>query len=349
MTAVDLRSDTLTMPTADMRRAMAEAELGDDVFGEDPTINRLEQRAAELMGKQAAVFVASGTMGNLLGVLSLGHAGQEVIADADSHMFMSEGAGAAALCGVQVRQIPTAAGVMSADQVRGAVRPTDDYHAPLTAAVCVEDTHNRHGGVAWPQEALRAVREVAREHGLAVHMDGARIFNAAVAQDVPADEIAAVADTVTFCVSKGLGAPVGSVLCGSVEVIDRARRWRKAVGGGWREAGVLAAAGLWALDHMVDRLAEDHANARTLAEGLAELPGVGIDLSRVQTNIVRFELTGTTAAEFLSGCRQYGLLGGGSGHAVRFVTHFGIEAADIQHALAVCSDLLPAGASPVSR
>jgi len=328
------------MPTAGMRRAMADAELGDDVFGEDPTINRLERRAAELMGKEAAVFVASGTMANLLGLLSFARSGQEVIADADSHLFVSEGAGAAALGGVQVRQIPTAAGVMAAEQVRAAVRPTDDYHAPLTAAVCVENTHNRHGGVLWPLEALRAVREVADEHGLAVHMDGARIFNAAVAQGAAPDEIAAVADTVTFCVSKGLGAPVGSVLCGSAEVIDRARRWRKAVGGGWREAGVLAAAGLWALDHMVDRLVDDHANARTLAEGLAELPGVRIDLTRVQTNIVRFELTGTSASDFLAGCRERGVLGGGSGRAVRFVTHFGVEAADVQHALSACADVL---------
>jgi threonine aldolase len=342
VTAVDLRSDTLTMPTDDMRRAMAQAELGDDVFGEDPTINRLESRAAELMGKQAAVFVASGTMGNLLGVLSLARSGQEVIADADSHIVMSEGAGAAALGGIQVRQVPTQAGVMTSAQVRAFIRPTDDYHAPLTAAVCVENTHNRHGGVIWPLEALVDVRGVADEHGIAVHMDGARVFNAAIAQGVAARDIASAADTVTFCVSKGLGAPVGSVLCGSAEVIDSARRWRKAVGGGWREAGVLAAAGLWALDHMVDRLADDHVNARTLAEGLAELPGIKIDLSRVQTNIVRFELTGMNASHFLAACRERQVLGGGSGRAVRFVTHFGIEAADIQSALAACAQVLSA-------
>ena len=337
------------MPTAEMRRAMAEAELGDDVFGEDPTINRLEQRAAQLMAKEDAVFVASGTMGNLLGVLALAQAGQEVIADADSHLFMSEGAGAAALGGVQVRQLPTDAGVMSPEQVWAAVRPTDDYHAPLTAAICVENTHNRHGGVLWPLAALRAVRDVASERGLAVHMDGARIFNAAVALGAEVGEIASTADTVTFCVSKGLGAPVGSVLCGSGPVIDRARRWRKAVGGGWREAGVLAAAGLWALDHMIERLADDHANARTLAEGLAELPGVRIDLTRVQTNIVRFELTDMSAPEFLAGCRDRGVLGGGSGRAVRFVTHFGIEAVDVQHALSACSELLSESRSRAVR
>jgi threonine aldolase len=190
---------------------------------------------------------------------------------------------------------------------------------------------------------------VAEEHGVAVHMDGARIFNAAVAQGTAVGEIASLADTVTFCISKGLGAPVGSVLCGPSEVIDRARRWRKAVGGGWREAGVLAAAGLWALDHMVDRLANDHANARTLAEGLAELPGVRIDLSRVQTNIVRFELTSMSAPEFVAGCRERGVFGGGSGRAVRFVTHFGIDAADVQYALSACSDVLSASDSQVER
>src|SRR5262249_43013497 len=211
--------------------------------------------------------------------------------------------------GVQVRQVPTDAGVMSAEQVRAAIRPGDDYHAPLTAAVCVENTHNRHGGVLWPPAALRAVREVATERGLAVHMDGARIFNAAVALGADVGEIASTADTVTFCVSKGLGAPVGSVLCGSGPAIDRARRWRKALGGGWREAGVLAAAGLWALDHMIERLADDHTNARTLAEGLAELPGVRIDLRRVQTNIVRFELTDMTAPEVLARCPDRGVFG----------------------------------------
>src|SRR2546429_722260 len=200
-----MRSDTLTMPTAEMRRAMAEAELGDDVFGEDPTVNRLEARAAELLDKEAAVFVASGTMGNLLAVLSLARSGQEVIADADSHLFVNEGGGAAALGGIQIRQLTTAAGVMSAEEVRAAVRSTDDHHEPLTAAVCVEDTHNRHGGVVWPLEALRAVRQGADEHGLALHMDGARLFKAAVAQGAPAADIAAVADSVTLCVSEGLG------------------------------------------------------------------------------------------------------------------------------------------------
>lgn len=341
--AVDLRSDTLTMPTPDMRRVMAAAELGDDVFGEDPNVNALEERAASLAGKQAAVFVVSGTMGNLLGVLSLARSGEEVIADAESHLFLGEGAGPAALGGIQLRQVATEAGVMTAEQVRRAARPTDDVHQPVTAAVAVENTHNHAGGVVWPIEVLRSVSEAAAELGIAVHMDGARIFNAAIALGVPAGDIAAYADTVTFCLSKGLGAPVGSVLCGPSDVIGRARRWRKALGGGWREAGVLAAAGLWALDHMVDRLAEDHSNARTLAEGLAELPGVRVDLSRVQTNIVRFEVTSMTAAEFVSACSAAAVLGGASGRSgVRFVTHHGVGPGDVQRVLEVCARVLSA-------
>jgi threonine aldolase len=338
---VDLRSDTLTMPTESMRRAMSAAELGDDVFGEDPSINRLQQRAAELLGKEDALFVASGTMGNLLGVLTLARSGEEVVADADSHVFLYEGAGAATLGGIQIRQVQTEAGVMSPEQLARAIRPRDDAHQPFTAAVCVENTHNRHGGVVWPLAELRAVGQTARRSGLALHMDGARLFNAAVALGVPAAAIAAEADTVTFCLSKGLGAPVGSVLCGPAEVIDRARRWRKMVGGGWREAGMLAAAGLWALEHSVERLAEDHANARTLAEGLAEMDGLSVELDRVQTNIVYFRPTATAAADFAERCGQRGLLGfAGSDGRVRFVTHMGIEPADIQYALEVCAEVL---------
>jgi threonine aldolase len=340
---IDLRSDTVTLPPPDMRRAMAAADLGDDVFGEDPTINRLEQKAAQLTGKEAAVMVASGTMGNLLGILSIARSGQEVITEAGSHVFMSEGGGAATLGGIQLRPVASDHGVLDRDAVVAAIRPTDDVHQPLTAAICVEDTHNRAGGVVWPLEALAAIRQVADEHGLAVHMDGARVFNAAVAMGRPVAEIAATADTVTFCLSKGLACPVGSVLCGSAEVIGRARRWRKMVGGGWRQGGILAAAGLWALEHMVERLAEDHANARTLAEGLAELPGVEIDLGTVQTNIVRFRLRARDARAFVEDCRARGLLGGAQGAAgIRFVTHYGIGAADVQRALEVCSDVLAA-------
>ncbi len=343
MASVDLRSDTLTMPTEGMRRAMAAAELGDDVFGEDPTVNRLQERAAALTGKEAALLVASGTMGNLLGVLVNARNGQEVIADAESHLFNAEAAGAATLGGIQVRPLVTERGVLGAEQVRAAVRAADDPHQPLSAAVSVENTHNRHGGVAWPIPDLRAVAAVARENGLAVHIDGARVFNAALALGVDVREIADAGDTITFCISKGLGAPVGSVLCGPREKIAAAVRWRKMLGGGWREAGFIAAAGLYALDHHVERLEEDHANARTLAEGLAELPGVEIDLSRVQTNIVIFRPTSTPAARFLAEAAARGVRGGSMGDgAVRFVTSLGVDAAGIQAALAACEEVLSA-------
>jgi threonine aldolase len=324
-----------------MRQAMSAAELGDDVFGEDPNINRLQQVSAELLGKEDALFVASGTMGNLLGVLCLARSGEEVVADADSHVFLFEGAGAATLGGIQIRQVQTEAGVMSPEQLARAIRPRDDDHQPFTAAVCVENTHNQHGGVVWPLAELRAVGQTARRSGLALHMDGARLFNAAVALGVSPATVAAEADTVTFCLSKGLGAPVGSVLCGPAEVIDRARRWRKMVGGGWREAGMLAAAGLWALENSVDRLAEDHTNARTLAEGMAEMDGLSVDLDRVQTNIVYCRPTAMPAADFVERCAGRGLLGFDNSHGrVRFVTHLGVEAADIQYALEVCAGVL---------
>jgi len=338
---IDLRSDTMTLPSEEMRRAMAQAELGDDVFGEDPTVNRLEETAAGRLGKEAALFVASGTMGNLLGVLVNARSGQEIIAEASSHLFLNEAAGAAVVGGVQVRQVPTERGVLSPEQILAALRPRNDDHQPISAAVVIENTHNRHGGLAWPLTDLRRVGETARAHGLAVHMDGARIFNAAVATGVSALQIAEVADTVTFCLSKGLSCPAGSLLCGPASKIAEARKWRKMLGGGMRQAGVLAAAGLVALETMIDRLAEDHENARTLAEGLAELSGVECDLTRVQTNIVYFRLAGVTSAEFLAACSKAGLRGGTPGpDQVRFVTHHGITSTDIKQALAICRDAL---------
>jgi len=340
---IDFRSDTVAMPSPEMRKAMVEAPLGDDVFGDDPTTNRLMEIAAERMGKEAATFVPSGTMGNLIGIAVNARRGEELIADADSHAFYYETAGAAAVCGVQIRPVATEAGVMSPRQVAEAVRPRDDPHQPISAAVTFENTHNRHGGVAWPLEALRAASDAAHAQGLRVHLDGARIFNAAVALGVPAAEIAAGADTVTFCLSKGLACPVGSIFCGSAEDVEEAKRWRKRLGGGMRQVGVLAAAGLIALDQMVDRLAEDHANARTLAEGLSELPGVRCDLSRVQTNLVYFDVETMPAPGFLDECAKRGVISEPTGpHTVRFVTHYGIDAEDIQTALKVCEEVLTA-------
>lgn len=335
-----MRSDTLTMPGPEMRRVMAEAELGDDVYGEDPSVNHLLELAADRLGKEKAIFVASGTMGNLIGLLVNARSGEEVIADADSHIFLYEAGGAAAVGGIQIMPIATARGVMTVAQVLDAIRP-DDQHMPRTAALCVENTHNRHGGVAWPLDDLRAVAEAARGAGLNIHLDGARVFNAAVATGTDAREIADCADTVTFCLSKGLGAPVGSVLVGPAEKIDAALKWRKMLGGGMREIGMLAAAGTYSLERMITRLPEDHANARTLAEGIAELPGVRIELDRVQSNLVVFEVDSMSAEEFLARCARAGLKGGGMGRGkIRFVTRYGISSEDVQTALRVITEVL---------
>ena len=321
---------------------MANAELGDDVFGEDPTVNRLQDVAAQRLGKEAGLFVSSGTMGNLIGLLVNARSGQEVIADADSHVFLSEGAGAATLGGIQIMPVATVAGIMAPNQIVMAIRP-EDQHYPRTAALTIEDTHNRHGGVAWPLTALQAASDQARRNGIAVHLDGARLFNGALAVGARAEDLAACADTVTFCVSKGLGAPAGSVLVGPKEKIAQARRWRKMLGGGMRQIGMLAAAGLYALDHMVDRLAEDHANARTLAEGLSEMKGIKIDVARVQTNLVIFELDGMPPSTFLEACGKRGLKGGHSGATkVRLVTYYGIGSQEIQDALKVISEVVAA-------
>jgi threonine aldolase len=331
------------MPTPEMRQAMATAPLGDDVFGDDPMVNQLQDVAAARLGKEAAMFVPSGTMGNVVGVGVATRNGEEMIADADSHVFLFEGAGAASLAGVQIRPVTTASGVMTPAQIEAAIRPRNDVHQPITAAITFEDTHNVHGGVVWPLDDLRAAYETARAHGLRVHLDGARIFNASIATGVKVADIAACADTVTFCLSKGLACPSGSVFCGSAEDVEQARRWRKRLGGAMRQAGVIAATGLIALDTMVDRLAEDHSNARTLAEGLAELPGIRCDLSRVQTNLVYFDVDVMTGAAFEDECRKRGLLGGATyGHRVRFVTHYGITSGDIQSTLKICEEVLSA-------
>jgi threonine aldolase len=343
VTAIDLRSDTVTMPTPEMREAMATAPLGDDVFGDDPMVNRLEEVAAARLGKEAALFLPSGTMGNVIGVAVNTRPGEEMIADAEAHVFLFEGAGAAVISGVQIRPVATETGVMSPAQIAAAIRPRDDFHQPITAAVSFEDTHNRHGGVVWPLEDLRAASKTARANGLRVHLDGARMFNASVAGGTDVADIAACGDTVTFCLSKGLGCPAGSVFCGTADTVAHARRWRKRLGGGMRQAGVIAATGLIALETMVDRLAEDHSNARTLAQGLSELPGVRCDLTLVQTNLVFFDLERMTGANFEEECRKRGLLGGATGpHRVRFATHYGINADDVQSALQICEEVLSA-------
>ena len=331
---VDLRSDTLTLPTPEMREAMAHAELGDDVWEEDPTARRLEALAAERTGKEAGLFVASGTMGNLVCVLSLTRPGQEIVLDLDSHIFNYEVASAAVVGGVQTRPVPTERGFLSPEQVREAIRPAN-IHVPPTGLVCVENTHNRHGGTLCTPEEIEAVAGVAHAAGVAVHLDGARIFNAAVALRRDVIDFTRPVDSVTFCLSKGLGAPVGSLVCGSRDFIARARRFRKLLGGGMRQVGVLAAAGIVALERMVDRLAEDHENARRLAEGLAKLPGIRIDLGKVQTNIVIFFVDRPErVAELIAGCAARKVKVHAIGPAsIRCVTHKDVDREDIERAL----------------
>ena len=291
MRIVDLRSDTLTKPTPAMRRAMAEAEVGDDVFGEDPTINRLQEMAAERLGKEAGLFVASGTMGNLVSLLAHCNRGDEIILGDNSHTFYSEQGGAAAIAAIHPRTIPNQIdGKIAVKDIEAAIRP-DDIHHPLSRLIVLENTHNRRNGSPLEVAYMRSVKNLADKYKLKIHVDGARIFNAAVALNVNPKDLVAVTDSVSFCLSKGLAAPVGSLICGRQDFINDARRARKLVGGGMRQAGVLAAAGIVALTEMTERLAEDHANAHKLAEGLAEIPGLSIDPAMIKTNIVYFETT----------------------------------------------------------
>ena len=337
---VDLRSDTVTLPTPAMREAMARAEVGDDVWGEDPTVQRLEALAADRTGKEAGLFVASGTMGNLVSVLSLAQRGQEIILDLDSHIFNYEVASAAVIGGVQTRPIRTERGFLSPAEVREAIRPAN-IHVPPTGLVCLENTHNRHGGTACGPEEIREVAQLAHEAGVPVHLDGARIFNAAVALKRDLREFTAPVDSVTFCLSKGLGAPVGSLVCGSREFIQRARRWRKMLGGGMRQVGVVAAAGLVALEQMVERLAEDHANAKRLGEGLARLPGIRIELARVQTNIVVFFVDRPGGADTLvkeCAARKVKIHRIGP-TSIRCVTHKDVDHEDIDRALQAVTEI----------
>jgi threonine aldolase len=339
---VDLRSDTLTLPTPEMREAMARAELGDDVWEEDPTVRQLEALAAARLDKEAGLFVTSGTQGNLVSVLAQTRPGQEIVLDIDSHIFNYEVGGAAVIGGVQMRPVRTERGFLSPDQVREALRPAN-IHIPPTGLVCLENTHNRHGGTCCAPEDIAAVAAVAHEAGVPIHLDGARLFNAAVALKRDAREFTRYVDSVTFCLSKGLGAPVGSVVCGRADFIARARRIRKMLGGGMRQAGVIAAAGVVALQRMVDRLAEDHANARRLAEGLARLPGISIDLSTVQTNIVIFRVRRPADAEDLTrGClaRKVKIHAIGS-TAIRCVTHKDVDADDIARVLDAFAEIAP--------
>lgn len=335
MKIIDLRSDTVTLPTEEMRRAMYEADVADDVYREDPTVNRLEELAAQAMEKEAALFTPSGTMSNLIAVLTHTRPSDEILLGSESHMLWYEVGGASALGGVVMRTVPNDQdGQMDPGAVAEAIR-SKNIHYPLTTLLCLENTHNRCGGAVLTPEYTSTIARLAHEYKLQVHLDGARIFNAAVALDVRASELARPVDSVCFCLSKGLSAPVGSLLCGPQEFIEKARKWRKMVGGGMRQVGVIAAAGIVALQKMVSRLAEDHANARHLAYGLARIPGISVRPEKIQSNIVLFESPTTMpGAEFIQRMDAQGvkLLHRGE-RRVRAVTHRMVGASDIDEAL----------------
>ncbi|MGD2093474.1 MAG: low-specificity L-threonine aldolase [Phycisphaerales bacterium] len=343
MRIVDLRSDTITLPTPAMRDVIYKAELGDDVFGEDPTVNRLEQMSAERMGKEAALLVVSGTMGNLACVLTHCRRGEEVILGDLSHTFLYEAGGISALGGIHPHTVKNQPdGTMRLEDIEKAIR-SDNVHFPRTRLICLENTHNRCNGVALRPEYMDSVSSLAKKHGLSIHLDGARIFNAAVALGVDVKKLTAKADSVSFCLSKGLSAPVGSVICGSKEFIAEARRTRKILGGGMRQAGIIAAAGITALEDLVDRLKEDHENARRLAQGIAGISGLSIEPEKVQTNIIYFEINeGRMTAEELvakldkKGVKMLSL----EARQLRAVTHYGISAEDIDAALEALSEAM---------
>jgi len=341
---IDLRSDTVTKPTPEMRRAMAEAEVGDDVYGEDATVNLLEQRAAEITGKEAALFVPTGTMGNTIAVKLLTEHGQEVICDSRAHILDYELSMTAWFSGCLIRAIPTEDGILEWSQIRPLVKPVHPHYAP-TGAIEIENTHNMGGGTVYSLAAIQEISNGAHELGVRVHMDGARVFNAAAALRVPVEDIVAPVDTVMFCLSKALGAPAGSMVAGPAALIDKGRLYRKRLGGGMRQAGVLAAAGLIALEETPTRLGEDHANARFFAEGVARVPGVEMDPRKVATNIVVFDIgaTGLTPGELSRRLKQRGVLINGIGQShMRAVTHYDVTRAD-------CAQAVEALAEAVAR
>ncbi len=326
---IDLRSDTVTEPTGAMREAMARARVGDDVFGEDPTVNALEALAAKITGKAAAVFVPTGTMANVLAVMCHTQKGDEVFVEAESHIYNMEAGALSTLAGTIPRPLVTDRGCFTGQQLEATLRPPDHHFAP-TRLVCLENTHNRHGGAVATVEQIEEVAAAAHRHGLRVYLDGARLFNAVVALGIPAARLAAPADSVAFCLSKGLSAPVGSLLCGEVDFVGRARHFRKMLGGGMRQAGVIAAAGMVALEQMIDRLADDHRVARSLAEALAGVPGLGIDVARVQTNMVRVDLHDREARPLAAALNARGVRVSTPGpRRLRLVTHRHVTPGDI--------------------
>jgi threonine aldolase len=342
---IDLRSDTVTKPSPGMRRAMAEAEVGDDVFNEDPSVNRLQEMAARLLGKEAALFVPSGTMANQVCIKTHTQAGDEIVMERTSHPFNSESGGLAALAGVQVNLLDGVRGVITAEQVAPVIRTGEDVHHAPTRLICLENTHNRGGGNVYPLEVIRTISDLARQRGLAMHLDGARLLNACVAAGVPAPEYTRHFDSCTLCLSKGLGAPVGSVIAASADFIKRARRYRKMFGGSMRQAGVLAAAGIYALEHNIERLAEDHQHAKLLAERISGITGLQLNPQEVETNIHLLRLDPAKARldahALMRGMRQHGVLAlAQNATTMRLVTHLDVSREQVEEAGRVICELL---------
>ncbi len=339
---IDLRSDTITKPTEAMRKAIYEAEVGDDVFGEDPTVNKLQEVVASMLGKEKAIYVSSGTMGNLLAIKVNTNPGDEIILDDQSHIFYYEAAGAAAICGVQPSLINGRRGCITKEQVEEKIRDLGNPHFPMTSLVVVENTHNRWGGAVIPIDEIKRIRELADERGFKMHMDGARLLNAQVASGISAGEFAKYFDTVTICFSKGLGAPMGSMIAADSDTIDRVLRARKMIGGGQRQVGIVAAAALYAIENNIDRLSDDHDNAKRLAKALSALPGVDIDPDEVDTNIVFFDVTKSpmSAIDVMIKMSEKGVLMLPlDENRVRAVTHLGVDSKDIDKTIEAFSEV----------
>ena len=338
---LDFRSDTVTLPTPEMMQAAANAPLGDDVYGEDPTVNELERLAADMLGKEAGLFVTSGTMGNAVAILAHTNRGDEIILEERSHIYLNEVGGLAVMGSLMARTIKGDMGWLRPEDIKAAVR-RDNIHLPPTSLLCIENTHNTAGGIPITVDQMKADWDVAKEHDLGVHLDGARVFNAAIALGVDVKKITQYADTVQICLSKGLAAPVGSIVAGTEALIKKSRKYRKMLGGGMRQAGIIAAPGIIAMTKMVDRLADDHENARILAEGLRKINGIGIKFP-VLSNMVYIDLSGLgwTGREWGEACRKLGWTSRGSSATVRLCTHYGIEREDIEAFLDGITEIVP--------
>jgi threonine aldolase len=342
MDFIDLRSDTVTKPTPAMRKAMAEAEVGDDVFGEDPTVNALQEKVARILGKESAIFVPSGTMANQLAIKSHTQPGDEVIIEATSHPYNFEGGAAAALSGIQFYCLKGVRGILDVSQIEEAIR-SEDHHFPVTRLICLENTHNRGGGSVYPIEKMAAIHRLAKSKDLQLHLDGARLWNASIAKGIDPKEYAQWADSVSVCLSKGLGAPIGSLVAGSKTFIDRVHRFRKMFGGGMRQVGIIAAAGIYALDHHIERLKKDHENAKRLALGLQKFKGLSIDPEHVETNIVILDVVNPImiASQVTEAMKKERVLIHAFGRTqIRLVTHLGVSGEDIEMALGAFEKVL---------